>query len=119
MAVVQKEVKAVLLLSPYKLLQDQLVIDILVIDRNSTKSPFSNKELISNELKQYFPAMEKEFRDSLLWFGEEGISFTRDGIKKKYAQQKAGIPFSDYYNSSIVRHMLELFQKIKPFAHTV
>jgi superfamily II DNA or RNA helicase len=119
MADVKKDIKAVLLLSPYKMHQDHQVLEILVIDRSAPKSPFSNKELTSNEIKQYFPGIDKAFKDILVWFSKEGIMFTRDSIKKNFAKQKAGIPFSDFYSSSMTRHLLDLFQRIKPFAETI
>ena len=119
MTEVKKDSKAVLLLSPYKMFQDHRVLEILVIDRSVPKSPFTNKELTSTEIKQHFPEIEKGFKELLVWFSKEGINFTRDSIKKKFSKQKAGIPFSDYYSSGITRHLLDLFQRIKPFAHTV
>ncbi|RYY25405.1 MAG: DEAD/DEAH box helicase [Chitinophagaceae bacterium] len=119
MADAKKDIKAVLLLSPYKIFQDHQVLEILVIDRSAPKSPFTNKELISTMIRQYFPEITKEFRELLVWFNKEGISFTRDVIKKKFNKQKAGISFSEYYSSSISRHLFDLFQRIKPFAHTV
>ncbi|MHA4846540.1 SNF2-related protein [Flavitalea antarctica] len=119
MADVKKDIKAVLLLSPYKMFQDHQVLEILVIDRSAPKSPFTNKELNSTEIKQHFPAIEKPFKEILQWFSKEGIGFTRDTIKKNFAKQKAGVPFSNYYSSSITRHLLDLFQRIKPFADTV
>ncbi|RYY31033.1 MAG: ATP-dependent helicase, partial [Chitinophagaceae bacterium] len=119
MAQVKKEIRSVLLLSPYKLLQDQRVLEILVIDKSAAKSPFTNKPINSSELKTWFPDMSKPCKDVLTWFNAEGIEFTRDEIRKKYAKQKAGIAFGDYYLSSMMRHMLELFERLKPFAQTM
>ena len=116
---VKNDVKVVLLLSPYRLLQDHLVLDLLIIDRQATKSPFTNVPLISPNIKQYLPQIQKPFKDVLTWFNKEGINFTKDEIRKKYAKQKAGIAFSEFYTSGILRHTLDLFQRIKPFAETV
>ena len=87
MADVKKDIKAVLLLSPYKMFQDHQVLEILVIDRSAPKSPFTNKELNSTEIKQHFPAIEKPFKEILQWFSKEGIGFTRDTIKKNFTKQ--------------------------------
>jgi SNF2 family DNA or RNA helicase len=119
MAEVKKDIKTVLLLSPYKMFQDHQILEILVIDKAATKSPFSNKPLNSTEIKTHFPTLPKPFRDLLIWFNKEGIDFTREEIKKKYAKQKAGISFAEYYAASISRHILDLFQRMKPFAETV
>ncbi len=119
MAQAKKEIKSVLLLSPYKLTQDHKVLDILVIDKSASKSPFTNKTINSSELKTYFPQMPKPFKDVLNWFNADGIEFTREEIKKKYSKQKAGIAFSDYYRAGMMRHMLDLFERLKPFAQTI
>ncbi|HTF27335.1 MAG TPA: hypothetical protein VK625_00745, partial [Flavitalea sp.] len=113
------QVKTVLLLSPYKLNTNHQVLEILVIDRNASKSPFTNKELNSSELKTHFPEMPKSFKDILIWFNKSGIEFTSDEIKKKYQKQKSGKQFGEYYTSAMTRHMLDLFERIKPFAQTV
>ncbi|RYG02992.1 MAG: DEAD/DEAH box helicase [Chitinophagaceae bacterium] len=103
----------------FQSLECEPVLEILLIDKTAPKSPFTNKLINSSELKKHFPSMPPPFRDVLNWFNKDGIEFTREEIKKKYSKQKAGKDFAEYYPGAMLRHILDLFERIKPFAQTI
>lgn len=116
MSVPRPELKTVLLLSPQKISEDHSVLECLHIVKSTQKIEYVSKELSSSEVRYSFPDLDKSAKDTLQWFSKDGVKFIKDEINKKFASQRAGLPYEHYYRNAVARKFHELFERLKPFA---
>ena len=107
--------KTVLLLSPGRLHKDYAVLSSLHIRKSATKTEFDEAVLDRSEINKYYGEYDKEIKGILNWFNEDGYQRIKEEIKKKFTLQKAGIPYSQYYENAFNRRVHELFERLKPF----
>jgi SNF2 family DNA or RNA helicase len=114
--------RTVLLLSPHRIPEDHLVLESLHITRDAgtAKSTemvrFESCELDNTELRVHYSQLPKLATEILMWFNTAGINWIREDIKKRFAAQRAGVPFGPYYKNTMTRRLHDLLERLKPFA---
>lgn len=108
--------KTVLLLSPHYLHRGPAVLLSLHITKSAKKIDYTEASLDRSELNRHYADCPKEARGVLGWFNENGYREIKEEIKKKFTQQKAGIPFDQYFSNALIRRVHELFERLKPSA---
>jgi SNF2 family DNA or RNA helicase len=116
MSLSKPESKIVLLLSPQKMTQDHSVLECLHVLKSAQKTEYITRELTGPEVRNSFPELDKQGKETLQWFSKDGLKFLKDEINKKYASQRAGVPYETYYRNAVTRKLHELFERLKPFA---
>jgi superfamily II DNA or RNA helicase len=116
MAVMKEEKKVALLLSPQRITTDFRVLNSLHITRSAAGVEYNMDELDNGEIRKYYSSLGKECGRNLLQFSPLSLDHTRQDLKQKINNQRAGINRDEVMRSAMVRHLFQLFQAMKPFA---
>ena len=116
MAVLKEEKKVALLLSPQRINTDYRVLNSLHITRSAQGVDYNMDELDHGEIRKYFSALGKECGHNLLQFAPMSLDHTKQDLKQKINNQRAGINRDEVMRSAMTRHLFQLFQAMKPFA---
>jgi superfamily II DNA or RNA helicase len=117
MATEKSEQKTILLLSPQKLLKNNMVLEALHIVKTPKTIDYIINELSAGELRKFFGYLPKQAKDVLQWFTLTNIKELDDRIKARHKAMRAGMAFEPFYKNAMLREMHGLFEQLKPFAN--
>ena len=112
----KKEHKVVLLLSPYRILTDNHILQSLHITKSADAIQYKEAELQPIEISDYFARLPNQAREILLKFNKSALLFAQLEIKRKFDAQKADTNYKNYYRQAIKRNMHGLLASFKPYA---
>src|SRR5829696_8999766 len=103
------EIKIVLLLTPQRMLKDNVVLESLHIHKNGRSVDYIINQLDNSELRRYYPDAPSTLKLLLSSFREDAVAERAAAIKKRHATQRAGIAFEIYFINAMLRELHELF----------
>ncbi len=119
MALVQKEVKVVVLLKPQEMVNDYLVIRAMQIVKMGGIVDRSTDDTSLALLKKHFPGLPAAAQEILVQFRQDAIDKMREQIRSRFAANRAGIAFDPYLRNAMIRSLHALFESLKPFAQMI
>lgn len=112
----KERVKISLLLSPYQLDWNNRLLSGLQIKKDSSGIEFNEFEIDRYKIRRYFSNYPAQVNEALIWFNGVAFQVIYDNIKSRFTAQRAGIDFEEFYSSSMLRRIHELFLEIRPHA---
>ena len=119
MAGTKIEKQNAIILFPLRLNQNNNIIGLIQVYKDAQVLKFDTSELNNIDLRKYFVQLPGPAKSCLYNLSNEGILFFKDGIKKKFKQQKSGVLLKQFYLQAFIRKIQEQFEILKPFAHLI
>ena len=116
MAVQKVEKRVALLLSPQNISNNFLVLNSLHISKSEKGLEYAMDQLDLGELRKYYASLGKECNQTLIQFSTNYIEDTKQSVKQRINNQRAGVSKETFLHNAMVRHLFQLFQAVKPFA---
>ena len=113
------EKKTAIILFPPRLNENKNIIGLIQLYQDDEGLKYDIAELNNIDLRKYFNHLPGQAQACLYNLSNEGILFLKDGIKKKFKQQKSGVLLQQFYLPAFIRKVQEQFEVLKSFADSI
>jgi len=113
----KKEIKTVLLFTPQKVLQGE-ILKVLHIVKDKTIN-YQTEVFTPQVIRRYFDYLPTIVKEILREFTAENLQEINNSIQLKYKQGRSGIGFEQFYNKAFERALYDKMVRLKPFLRII
>ncbi len=107
------------ILSPYRLLSDHIIIESVHVTKENGLVNYKLTEINNDELRKHYLNLPVQAKNVLLTFDKSAISTAKDEIKRRFQNEKAGVAFDLYHKNAMIRRLNEQLESFRPFTGMV
>lgn len=119
MVAAKVEHKFAILLSPPELNNKCKLIESLTIEKSASDKNYKVTDLDAKELSKNYSHLPSLARELFLQLSPDAVIAMQQKLRQPFAKQKIGKENEILIKKSLIRHLHQLFEKLKPFRHLV